>query len=318
VAILPLVLEQEEWGVTKTSVFWTPTFTHFIDTRRDIPGRTLLSVYSEIKMPSKTSLQAPRSRAKNLARNALKNRPKKRAKKLTGNVEITRAVAYTRVSTSEQADSGLSLEHQEARIRAHCEAKGWELLSVFSDPGVSGSDLNRKGLKRAVRALSPGTILLAAKLDRLTRSVPDTYTLDAMVEDKGSAWATVAESFDTSTVMGRAMRTLIATFAEMERGRGIERTVEALQQKKARGERLGATPLGYRTLTGADGGKIVVEDSAEMETVRLVREMHQAGQGLREIARHLTAMGRKTKRGGEWQAVTVKRLLQTRYIEGIS
>lgn len=96
-----------------------------------------------------------------------------------------------------------------------------------------------------------------------------------------------------------------------------ELTSKGLQEKKRRRERLGTTPLGYKTIEGADGQKLVVEDAGEMETVRLIRQWHSENIGLREIARRLTAAGHKTKRGGAWEPITVSRLLKKRYIEEI-
>lgn len=48
------------------------------------------------------------------------------------------AFGYVRVSTEEQADSGLGLEAQRQRLRAYCEMKGLHLANVFEDPGLSG------------------------------------------------------------------------------------------------------------------------------------------------------------------------------------
>jgi DNA invertase Pin-like site-specific DNA recombinase len=254
---------------------------------------------------------APKNGAKTHKKISTKKRPKQA-------VKVSLCLGYIRVSSDEQADSGLSLDNQRARIQAQCAANGWELLEVFEDAGVSAKNLERPALRRALRAMQPGRVLLALKLDRFTRSVPDLYTLDALVADTGGEWATIAEHIDTSTATGRMMRTFIATIAEWERGIIAERTAAALGQKKARKERLGTTPLGYKTIEGADGVKMLVEDEDEMKTVNLVRELHEGGLSLRRIAAHLTANGHKTKRGGAWEAATVARLLATRYIETLA
>ena len=81
----------------------------------------------------------------------------------------TEAIGYVRVSTNEQTDSGLGLEAQRRWITAYCEAQGWNLVEIVADEGVSGKTLNRMGLTRAVSMLAPGRILVALKLDRLTR-----------------------------------------------------------------------------------------------------------------------------------------------------
>ena len=126
-----------------------------------------------------------------------------------------RAVGYVRVSTEEQAREGLSLAAQESRIKAYCEAKGWELVRVYRDEGYSGKDLRRPGIQALIRDLKADGIdvVVVLKLDRLTRSVRD---LGALIEDLfgGVALASVEESLDSSTANGRMVINLLGTVAE--------------------------------------------------------------------------------------------------------
>lgn len=228
--------------------------------------------------------------------------------------EITEAVGYIRVSTQDQAESGLGLAAQRARIEAYCVAKGWTLVQVHEDAGVSGKTLDRPALREAIGMLRPGRILLGYKLDRLTRTALDLERLTERVEERGSAWATVEGDFDTSSAMGRFLCLIVSGIAQMEREVIAERVDAALAVKKRRGERLGTTPLGYTT-EQTPGGPVVVEDPEEQETVRLARELRTSGLSFRKVAAALIAAGRPTKRGGKWEAATVKRLTETRYIE---
>jgi site-specific DNA recombinase len=231
--------------------------------------------------------------------------------------EVTEAVAYVRVSTQDQADSGLGLEAQKARIGAYCTAQGWTLAEVFTDAGVSAKTLDRPALKAALAALRPGRVLVALKLDRLTRTARDLDELTARVHQAGGEWATVEGSYDTGSAMGRFMLRVVADIAQMEREVTAERTVAALQAKKARRERLGTTPLGYRTVETPDGRR-VEKDPQGQETVRTARRLFDAGKSYRAIAAELTATGRPTKRGGRWQAETVRYLIRERYLEEIA
>src|SRR5689334_22340398 len=115
--------------------------------------------------------------------------------------EVTEAVIYCRVSTDEQAKSGLGLEAQEARCRAWAAANGYDVAAVFVDEGASAKTLKRPELAKALAALKPGRVLVAYKLDRLTRTQADFPALAARVEAAGAEWATVEERFDTSTAM---------------------------------------------------------------------------------------------------------------------
>ena len=72
---------------------------------------------------------------------------------MSSTTSVTRAIGYSRVSTTEQAASGASLEVQEAAIRADCDRRGWVLADVIHDVGVSGRDLRRPGITE--RSTSP-------------------------------------------------------------------------------------------------------------------------------------------------------------------
>jgi DNA invertase Pin-like site-specific DNA recombinase len=81
-------------------------------------------------------------------------------------------VGYARVSTDAQAESGAGLEAQRKRIEAECRRRGWQLRGVEEDV-LSGRDLNRPGLRRALDACRAGEAagIVVAKLDRLSRAL---------------------------------------------------------------------------------------------------------------------------------------------------
>jgi site-specific DNA recombinase len=86
-----------------------------------------------------------------------------------------KTVGYVRVSTDRQADLGVSLEAQEAKIRAMATVRGSELDEVIVDGGESAKDLNRPGVQRLLALVNDREVdaIIVAKLDRLTRSVKD-------------------------------------------------------------------------------------------------------------------------------------------------
>src|SRR5262245_24628947 len=115
-------------------------------------------------------------------------------------------IGYTRVSTDEQADKGLSLGAQRAKIEAYCALYDLELVELIEDGGASGKTLKREGLQRALKMLRKGAAngLVIAKLDRLTRSVVDGGTLFAeYFGEKGFELLSVADHIDTRTAAGR-------------------------------------------------------------------------------------------------------------------
>src|SRR4051812_2078687 len=86
-----------------------------------------------------------------------------------------KVIAYARVSTEEQANDGVSLASQTAKLKAYCDLYDLDLVEVIVDAGVSAKSLDRDGLRRALEMLRNGRAsgLVVCKLDRLSRSVGD-------------------------------------------------------------------------------------------------------------------------------------------------
>lgn len=203
-----------------------------------------------------------------------------------------KVVCYVRVSTEEQAAQGVSLDAQEAKLRAYCDLYGHELLEVVVDAGQSAKTMNRPGLQRALGMLKAGEAegLLVLKLDRLTRSVRDLGELLETYFQK-SALLSLQEQCDTSTAAGRLVLNLLTSVAQWERESTGERTKMALQHKKSQGVQLGAPAL------------------TDAATISRALELKGQGLTLRQVAEKLTAEGFQTLKGGRWEAMTVKRLL---------
>ena len=206
------------------------------------------------------------------------------------------AIAYIRVSTSEQAGSGLGLESQRARVTGMAAVKDWTLIDVIEDAGASGKDSNRDGLREVMAQVNAGLVsaVIVAKLDRLTRSVADLGAMVDLFAKRGVALVSTGESIDTSTAMGRAMVNMIGVFAQLERESIGERTRDALAVKRERGERAGTVPFGYRD--AGDGS--LIEDDGEQQQLATMREMRARGETFAAIADSLNAAGVRTRRGG--------------------
>lgn len=115
-----------------------------------------------------------------------------------------KTVGYVRVSTDHQAELGVSLEAQEAKIRAMATVRGCEPDEVILDGGESAKDLHRPGVQRVLALVNGGKVdaVIVAKLDRLTRSVKDLCQLLELFEKRRVALISVAESLDTSSAAG--------------------------------------------------------------------------------------------------------------------
>lgn len=221
---------------------------------------------------------------------------------------VARAVGYVRVSTEEQAREGVSVEAQCEKVRQYARLHDLELVDVIVDAGQSGKNLARPGMERLRALLASGEVqhLVVYKLDRLTRRLRDLLLLvDDEVVGAGVELHSLQEQVDTSSPAGRAMLQIIGVFAEMERGLISERTKAALAFKRQKGERLGTTPLGFKT---PEAGAPMVPDARELAPVRHILARRDEGATYREIARELEAKGMPTKRGGRWAPMTVRKI----------
>ena len=218
-----------------------------------------------------------------------------------------KVIGYIRVSTDEQAQGGVSLEAQRAKLEQYAELYDLDLVDVVVDAGVSAKNLNRDGLRVALSVLDGGQAsgLLVAKLDRLTRSVRDLSDLLEKYFGTRYALLSVAEKVDTSSAAGRMILNIMATVSQWEREVIGERTSAALQHKISQGQHVGAPGLGYKMTDGR-----LEEDQAELEVVRRIIALRASGLTLQAIADQLNQEGIPTKRGGRlWHPSTVTYIL---------
>jgi DNA invertase Pin-like site-specific DNA recombinase len=165
-----------------------------------------------------------------------------------------RAIGYRRISTVEQAGSGLGLDAQQTAIAAAAARLELPLADTFTDAGISGGLPleQRPALLAALDAIRRGDVLIVAKRDRLGRDVLNVAMFERLAERKGARIVSAAgEGTDTNDPTSRLMRQIVDCFAEYERAIIRARTCAALQVKKARGERVGGIPFGY-SVSGPD------------------------------------------------------------------
>src|ERR1700692_2880507 len=159
-----------------------------------------------------------------------------------------RAIGYVRVSTDKQADHGVSLEAQEAKIRAMATVQGAEITELIVDGGESAKDLKRPGMDRLLTLVDERKVdtVIIAKLDRLTRSVKDLAELLERFQRRGVSLVSVAESLDTGSAAGRLVINIMTAVSQWEREAIGERTATALQHKRARRKVYNHVPYGFR------------------------------------------------------------------------
>ena len=218
------------------------------------------------------------------------------------------AIAYVRVSTDEQAASGLGLAAQVAAIESFAAKSGHTVTACHTDAGVSGAAglEDRPGLMAAIAGLRRGDAIVIAKRCRLGRDAYAIAMIEKAIERKGAVILSadgVGNGTDPAAVF---MKGVIDAAAAYERGLIRSRTKAALAAKRRAGELAGETPFGWM----ADDNGRLIEVAEEQAVLRIIGELRQAGVSLRKIAKALTDAGHATKKGKTaWTHTSVKSIL---------
>jgi len=205
-----------------------------------------------------------------------------------------RVIAYARVSTEGQGESGLGLEGQRAALEAEATRRGWAPVSFVAEV-ASGKNLKgRPLLAQVLEDLDAGVaqVLVVTKVDRVGRSLLDVLRLAERAERNGWHLVILEAQVDTTTPQGRFVLQALGAVAELERGLVSQRTKAALAAKKAQGTRL--------------GGPVLLPAQVR---ARIAQEAAQ-GVSLSAIARGLNADAVPTAKGGRsWYPSTVRAVL---------
>lgn len=206
-------------------------------------------------------------------------------------------IAYFRVSTQRQGQSGLGLDAQRAAVSQYCESADGALLNSYTEI-ESGKKSERAELNAALdECRKRGATLLIAKLDRLARNV---HFISGLIESGVKFVAIDMPNAD------RFMLHVYAAMAEEEARRISERTKRALKAAKARGVQLGQNGRKLARLNAKEADLFAREAGEEISRLRLGERMT-----FREIACFLNrSQTLATARGGKWHEATVHRVFK--------
>lgn len=230
-------------------------------------------------------------------------------------INKTRVLLYIRVSTHEQAMEGYSVGEQTERLEKYADAMGWTVVKTFTDPGYTGADTHRPGLRELIRAVEAGHAdkVVVYKLDRLSRSQKDTlYLIEDVFLENNTDFVSMSENFDTATPFGRAIIGILAVFAQLERETIKERMIMGREARAKNGYYCAAS----RILTGYDyiDGLLKVNEYEAM-LIKQIFQMFNGGTPIKTIADTLNDRG-LYHRATEWNDTTVRRLLDNRHYIG--
>ena len=219
-----------------------------------------------------------------------------------------RVLSYLRVSTQDQADFGVSLENQSARIRAYCEYRGYELVEEIRDEGISGGkNKARSGFMELLdRAEQNGfDAVILYSLERISRDMLTLLALERLFHEFGVEVETVDDGgLDTSTPDKWLAYAMKCVLSEHERRQVAFRTKRALEHKKANGKVSGRVPFGFAR---EEDNLVPVE--GEQAVIQRVNKLYKKGTRLKDIVAYLNKAGTLTRAGKPWNATQVKRLI---------
>jgi site-specific DNA recombinase len=226
-----------------------------------------------------------------------------------------KAAGYVRVSTSMQAERGLSPEEQRHAIEDFAAEQRWQLVGIYEDSAISGSLEERPGLSglREVVAAGEVDVVLTRDMDRLARNLVLALGIAgefavANVRIYELAKGAYVETDTPEQELNFNIGAAVAQFQRKQIGRNVSRSMPGRVKK---GRHLGAPVYGYRKT--ADGYE---PDAAQAAAVNRIFEDFAAGEPVFSISRALNVEGVPTRNGGQWHPQTLRAMLRNRFFIG--
>ena len=180
---------------------------------------------------------------------------------------------YLRVSTLDQ-----TCENQRLQLAEYCRSRGWTEVREFADTGESGAKARRPALDALMKAVRAGQVqaVVVAAFDRFGRSVRHLVLALEELQHLGVQFISLREQIDTGSPIGKAVFTIIAAIAELERALIVERVKAGLRRAAREGKHVGRPTVGLDLLK--------------------VRALQREGVSLRQIGERLGVSARTVRR----------------------
>lgn len=223
-----------------------------------------------------------------------------------------RAAIYVRVSTEDQVEK-FGLAVQQERCEAMARVKGWEVVAMFSDEGLSGvlDVTDRPGLSNLMEAANNGSVdaVIVAALDRIGRQTRIVLSIAEWLARLKVDLLSCRENLDTSTPSGQFVLTMFAGLAQLEKDTIRERTMSGIVASVKDGNvHIGGSnaPYGY-DVGKVNGKRTLIVNDVEAEIVRFMFERVADGGTIHSLAAWLTERGTPKPAKGKNHRRTTKR-----------
>lgn len=225
--------------------------------------------------------------------------------------KIKSAGIYIRVSTFDQAREGFSLGEQEERLKEFCNFKRYNIYKVYQDAGISAKNDKRPAYQEMIEDVKKGNInvIVALKLDRLTRSVYDIEKLMKFVNDYECDIDCMADESNTTTSNGRMVMRIMTSVSQNEIEKCSERTKFGMAGAIKNGHIPNRTGLGFKRKN-----KKLVPDPLTKDIIVRIFDLYLEGKSHQAIAN----IYNKEKVLGKtnWYDSTVQKILSNELYKG--
>jgi len=227
------------------------------------------------------------------------------------NEKIKSAGIYIRVSTFDQAREGFSLGEQEERLKEFCKFKRYNIYKVYQDAGISAKNDKRPAYQEMIEDVKKGNInvIVALKLDRLTRSVYDIEKLMKFVNDYECDIDCMADESNTTTSNGRMVMRIMTSVSQNEIEKCSERTKFGMAGAIKNGHIPNRTGLGFKR-----ENKKLVPDPLTKDIIVRIFDLYLEGKSHQAIAN----IYNKEKVLGKtnWYDSTIQKILSNELYKG--
>jgi site-specific DNA recombinase len=216
-------------------------------------------------------------------------------------LDNNRTILYFRVSTSQQANSGLGLDAQEQRCRDYAQYQKLDIITTFTDAGVSASKpfFKRPEGSKILELVKSRVIdhLVILRLDRAFRNTVDALQTIELLKQCNVSLHIVdlgGLAVNANTPSGKLFLTMLAAISEFELSLICERNKARVHQIKELGRHNGIIPTGYKKVDGV----LVPDDN--LEILRAAKAMRSSGKTLAQVCDYLNAEGVRPRRAKTW------------------
>lgn len=231
---------------------------------------------------------------------------------------VKRVAIYARVSTTEQAEEGYSIDEQQRLLTEWCERNGYIVHEVYADRGISGKSITKR--PALIKLLEDAKnkkfdVVLVWKTNRLARNILDLLKIVEVFDQNYISFRSYTENHETETSQGKLQFHMLAAIAEFERNTISENVKMGMLARAREGKWNGGRVLGYDLEDVSTEGdkrkhtRLVINEK-EARTVRRIFELYIAGNGYKAIANCVNKEGHVGKRGKPFSISTIKTILE--------